>query len=111
MEHLNFYILWAVFSLVGVWRVLCVMAINGEVNNSDRMVIFFMLTPVSLIAAPMIILFELALWGDRKIEKLKKSPRYVAWKISRQIRKRRRGPVVRVVEWMHKRRKEDHDEE
>lgn len=87
------------------------MSITGRVGNEDRVMIFFMLTPVSLMMAPVILFVEVMFWIGKKVDKFRESPRYVTWKIQRQIRKRRRGPLVRVVEHLHNKRKEKTREE
>lgn len=110
MEYIYFYISWALCSVIGIWRMLSLMSISGRVGNDDRVMILFALTPASFLMTP-ILFVELMFWVGRKIDKFRESPRYVTWKIQRQIRKRRRGPLVRVVEHLHNKRKEKTREE
>lgn len=111
MEHIYFYLLWVLFSVVGIWRMLSLMSVSGRVGNDDRVMLLFMLTPACFLMTPVLLFVELMFWVGRKIDKFRESPRYVTWKIQRQIRKRRRGPLVRVVEHLHNKRKEKTREE
>lgn len=101
-----FYAAWFICTVVGIWRILVMCSKTGRVYNDDRFIIFLALTPFSLLLAPVLVLVESAFWLGGKWDKFTQSPGYVAWKIQRQIRKRRRGPVVRIVEHMHKKRLE-----
>jgi len=111
MESIIFYGLWALCSVVGIWRMVNLMSLSGRVGNDDRVMIFFTLTPFSLMMTPILLFVEFMFWIGKKVDRLRESPRYVAWKIQRQIRKRRRGPLVRAVEHLHKKRKEKEREE
>ncbi|ARB11589.1 putative membrane protein [Pectobacterium phage vB_PatM_CB7] len=111
MEQIVFYSLWALFSVVGVWRMVNLMSMSGRVGNDDRVMVLFILTPASLLLTPVILVVELLFWVGKKVDNFRESPRYVTWKIQRQIRKRRRGPLVRVVEHLYNKRKEKAREE
>lgn len=106
MENIVFYALWALSSVVGIWRMINLMSMSGRVGHDDRVMILFILTPASLLMTPVILVVELLFWVGKKIDNFRESPRYVTWKIQRQIRKRRRGPLVRVVEHLYNKRKE-----
>lgn len=109
---MEFYIAWAVCSVVGTWRLLNLLAGTGHVGNDDRVMLFLTaLTPFSLLMTPILLVIEFLFWVGKKIDKFKESPRYVAWSIQRKIRKRWRGPIVRIVEHMHNKRKEKAREE
>lgn len=103
---MNIYIVWALCSLVGIWRLVRLMSVSGRVGNADRLMIFFAMTPFSLMLTPILLLVEFLFWAGNKLDKFLQSPRYVTWKIERKIRKRRRGPLVRTVEYLHNKRKE-----
>ena len=106
-----FYIVWAVCTVVGVWRILRLLSEIGRVGNDDRLMIFFALTPFSLLLTPILLIIEFMFWAGKKLDEFRESPKYVSWSIQRKIRKRWRGPVVRIVEYMHKKRKEKASEE
>lgn len=108
---MEFYIAWAVCSVIGTWRILKLLSRDGHVGNDDRLMVFLTLTPFSFVTAPILVIIEILFWAGRKIDKFKESPRYVAWSIQRQIRKRWRGPIVRIVQHMHNKRKEKAREE
>lgn len=106
-----FYIVWAVCTVVGVWRILRLLSQTGHVGNDDRLMIFFALTPFSVLLTPILLIIEFMFWAGKKVDEFRESPKYVSWSIQRKIRKRWRGPVVRIVEHMHKKRKEKASEE
>lgn len=108
---MELYLAWAVCSVVGVWRILNLLAGTGRVYNDDRMMIILTLTPFSLLITPFMLAIETLLWVGKKVDDFRESPKYVAWSIQRKIRKRWRGPIVRVVEHMHNKRKEKAREE
>ena len=108
---MEFYIAWVVCSVVGIWRILNLMSFTGRVGTDDRVIIILCLTPFSLLMTPIVLVIEFLFWVGKKIDNFKESPRYVAWSIQRQIRKRWRGPIVRIVEHMHNKRKEKAREE
>lgn len=97
------FILWALSSLFVAWRICHLMSLTGEVDNVGRVIILVGLLPVlSVILALCIVFTEVILWLDRWWY----SPKMVTWRLERKTRKRRCGPIVRIVQYMHNKRKE-----
>lgn len=106
MTGLTLYVVWALCSIFSIWQIIVLMSYSGRVQNDDRLMLLFAITPFSLMMAPILLLVQLVFWAGKRIDRFKESPRYVTWKIKRKIRKRRRGPVVRVVEYLYNKREE-----
>lgn len=104
----TFCIIWAASTLACLWFIFLILSRDGEVNNLDRFLIFVSLFPVfSTILAWAIGVSLLALWMEHIWYN---SPKITLWRLERKIRKRRRGPFVRIVQHLHKKRKEKENE-
>lgn len=111
MDMIIFVTLWVIFSAFSLWRMIVMMSITGKVDGDDRFMAFLVLTPLSYITAPCIALVEVCFLVGGWVDKFKSRPAYIQWSIERKIRKRRRGPLVRIVEHLHNKRKEKAHEE
>jgi len=81
------------------------MSWSGKVDNFGRLFILMSFFPIiSALMALAIVFAEGLCHGGAWADKLWKSPKMVAWRTMRKLRKRRRGPIVRIVEHMHKKR-------
>lgn len=105
MKTTIFVVLWVIFSAYSLWRIISLMAVSGKVSGDGRFMTILSMTPLSYLIAPCIALAEACFFADSQVEKLKSSPAYIQWSIERKIRKRRRGPLVRIVEHLHNKRK------
>lgn len=95
-----------------IWRVISLMAKDGYVDNGGRVMIFMSFIPgVSFLLAFCLVVVESLFFIGEQIDKFRATPRYITWKINRQIRKPWRGPIVRAVEYLHNKRKEKQHEE
>lgn len=104
---LNIILLWILPSLYSVGRIIMEMSKSGRVDNDDRVAVFLSLFPiVSLFSAAALIIVDIIILIDKVQKRIVTSPRYIAWSIQRQIRRRRRGPLVTLVEYLHNRRKD-----
>lgn len=104
---LSIIFLWILPALYAVGRIVRELSREGRVNNEDRVAIFLCLFPLlSLIAVAALTLIDICILIDKVRRKVVDSPRYITWSIQRKIRKRRRGPLVVLVEYLHYRRKE-----
>lgn len=106
-----FVALWILFSAYSVYQMISMMAVTGNVTVDDRIAVFLALTPLSYLTAPSIALVEVCFFVNSQVDKFKARPEYIQWSIERKIRKRRRGPLVRIVEHLHNKRKEQRHEE
>lgn len=111
MDTIIFVVLWIIFSAYSLWRMVVMMSVTGKVDGDDRFMAFLALTPLSYIMAPCIALVEVCFFIGGWMDKFKARPAYIQWSIERKIRKRRRGPLVRIVEHLHNKRKEKAHEE
>lgn len=102
-----FYITWVLGALYSWWRIISQMAEEGEVDNGGRVLLFLSLFPgIGLVIAFLLFLVEVMFWIAKWIDKWWQSPALVTWRIERKIRKRRRGPIVTLVQYLHKRKLE-----
>lgn len=100
-------IFWLLPTVLSIWGILHLLAKEGKVSNGDRVMLFFSLIPgISILIVGVLILVVVMF----KIDAWYNSPKMVAWRIERKIRKRRRGPIVRIVEHMHKKHLEKNSE-
>lgn len=111
MADIIFWVVNVLCSVFVIWRVLFLMSMDGKVDMAGRVIMLFALVPVlsvfmAIAFAFVIILFE----GGAMIDKWWGSDKMVARRIHWKIRKRRRGPIVRIVEHMHNKRKEKENE-
>ncbi|AFH21014.1 membrane protein [Cronobacter phage CR9] len=111
MGMIIFVALWVLFSAYSLWRIIVLMSINGKVNGDDRFMVLLAMTPASYLFAPCIALVEFCFFLDKRWKKFKQRPDYISWSLQRKIRKRWRGPLVRIVEHLHNKRKEKAREE
>lgn len=111
MDTIIFVVLWIISSAYSLWRMIALMAISGKVRGDDRFMAFLALTPLSYLMAPCIALVEVCFFVSKRVDKFKARPAYIQWSIERKIRKRRRGPLVRIVEHLHNKRKAKAHEE
>lgn len=87
-----FVVLWILFSAYSVYRMISMMAVTGSVTGDDRIAVFLAVTPLSYVMVPCVILLDL--YGFFRV-----------WSYNR------RGPLVRIVEHLHNKRKEQKYEE
>lgn len=111
MDNIIFWVVNVLCSVFCIWRVITMMSWSGEVDNWGRFFILISFVPIlSVIAAVSIAFSEGLFHGGAWLDKWWSSPKMVTWRTLRKIRKRRRGPIVRVVEHMHKKREEKANE-
>lgn len=107
MPDIIFWVLNVLCTVFSVWRILTLLSWSGEVDNTGRVMIVLAFVPIlSIIMAISIAFAEGLFYGAARIDKWWASPKMVTWRTMRKIRKRRRGPIVRIVEHMHKKREE-----
>lgn len=108
---MTFWIINALCSVYCIWRMIVMMSWQGRVDNGGRFFILISFVPIlSVIMAVSLILIEGLFFLGGKFDKWWSSPKMVTWRTLRKIRKRRRGPIVRIVEHMHKKREEKANE-
>ena len=107
----GFIILWIVGTIYSLWRIIVVSSYEGKVTNSDRLIVAFALSPLSPAIAFLIFVAEGICTIERAYEKWYNSPKQVARRLERKIRKRRRGPLVWAVETLHQKRQEKKNDE
>lgn len=110
-HKMTFWIINTLCSVYCIWRVIVMMSWQGRVDNGGRFFILISFVPIlSVIMAVSLILIEGLFFLGGKFDKWWSSPKMVTWRTLRKIRKRRRGPIVRIVEHMHKKREEKANE-
>ena len=87
-----FVVLWFLLSSYSVYRIISLLAVSGKVTADDRFAVLLAMTPLSYVVAPLLTLFDL--YGFFRV-----------WSCNR------RGPLVRIVEYLHNKRKEQRYEE
>lgn len=107
----GFIILWIVGTIYSLWRIIVVSSYEGKVTNSDRLIVAFALSPLAPAIAFLIFVAESICAIERAYEKWYNSPKQVARRLERKIRKRRRGPLVWAVETLHQKRQEKKNDE
>lgn len=104
-------LLWIAGSIYSLWRIIVVSSYEGKVTNADRLVVAFALSPLSPIVAVLLFLAEGICFISEAHQKWYNSPKQVARRLERKIRKRRRGPLVWAVETLHQKRQEKKNDE
>ena len=111
MENIIFWTVNVLCSIFCIWRVLTMMSWSGEVDNIGRIFVILAFVPIlSVLMAISIAFAESLFHGGAWIDKWWQSPKMVLWRTMRKLRKRRRGPIVRIVEHMHNKREEKKNE-
>lgn len=111
MADIIFWVFNVLCSVFVIWRVLIMMSWDGKVDNGGRVIILFSLVPILSVFMAIAMAFVLLLFeGGERFDKWWESDKMVARRIHWKIRKRRRGPLVRIVEHMHNKRKEKENE-
>lgn len=106
-----FYITWVLGALYSWWRIINQMAEDGVVDNGGRVLLFLSLFPLmAQVIAFLLFVVETLFWAAKRIDTWWESPTLVTWRIERKIRKRRRGPIVTLVQYLHKRKMEKANE-
>lgn len=106
MQDIIFWLINGGSTIFVIWGILWMMSWSGKVDNFGRLFILLSFVPVLSIILAMALAFVFALFcGGTWFDKWWQSPKMVTWRTLRKIRKRRRGPLVRIVEHMHKKQK------
>lgn len=103
MQDLPFYIAWAFTSLYSTLHMCWLMSGDGKVDNVGRVLIVVSWVPLlSFVMAFCLFVIGVLFFICERLNKWWNSPKMVTWRINRKIRKPWRGPLVRIVEAMHK---------
>lgn len=106
MADIIFWVVNGGSTIIVIWCLLWMMSWSGKVDNFGRFFILLSFVPGLSVLMAIAIVGALSLChGAVCFDKWWASPKMVTWRTMRKIRKRRRGPIVRIVEHMHNKQK------